>query len=350
MFDVRQELVKYAQLYGIKPAAKRFGCSKNTVRTWKRRYEAKGSTGLQDLRKGPHHIPHKTSLALEQQIINCREQVPCYGPKRLRWSFGLTVSEGAIARILRAKHLTRTRRKKYQRKQDLRAVKAAKYSSLDHHQVDVKHLYDIPYYWEQLQRLGLPKYQYTIRDTKSGFLALGFSKEYSELHSTLFVERYLDHLNAYRLPHTIIQTDNGTEFGGGKKHVNKAGFVNTIVCKRGSRHQYIPPGLSNANADVESIHATIEQEFFDLERFKDRADFFQKSYAYQLFYNLVRPNFSKSGKPPAQILFEDKKSLDSRILFLPVIDLDQELNTKIPDNYVSLSGGQSLPKLPDFLL
>jgi transposase len=350
--SVKLDVVRYAQLHGNKPAARRFGCSKNTVKLWRHRYEEQAMTGLQDRRKGPNCIPHKTSKEEEQDIIKYRKKSPCYGPKRLKWAYDINASEGAIARILKEKDLTRKRRKKYQRKQDLRAVKAIMHQAISHHQEDVKHLYDIPYYYEQLQRLGLPKYEYTLRDTKSGFLMLGFAQEYSELYSTIMTEHYLDHarLHGLDVSRVTIQTDNGSEFGGRKKNINTPGFVNTIVCKQGAKHQYIPPGMCNANADVESVHATIENEFFDIEAFKDEEDFWNKAQAYQLFYNIVRPNYSKGGKPPAQIIFEERPSLDSRFLLFPVIDLDKEFRQRCgPDGpkKITNSGGQTLLKLPE---
>ena len=254
-FSVKLDIVRYAQQKGNKPAARRFGCSKNTVKLWRHRFETNGVKGLTDRRRGPKVIPHKTSQKEEMQIIKAREQAPCYGPKRLKWAYNLSVSEGAIARILKVHNLTRKQKKKYQRKNDLRAVKAKMYKALSHHQEDVKHLYDIPYYWEQFQRLGLPKYQYTLRDAKSGFLLLGFCNEYSEAHSMLMTEKYFDHLVSFgiKTSEITIQTDNGSEFGA-RKHINKPGFVNTIVCQLGAKHQYIQPERSNANEDVDRVH------------------------------------------------------------------------------------------------
>jgi len=346
--SVKLDMVRYAQRLGIKPTARRFGCSKNTVRLWKRRFEEKAMSGLQDCRKGPNCIPHKTTETEEKHILVCRKHAPCYGPKRLKWAYDIKASEGAIARIIKTNGLARKRRKKYQRKQDLREAKAAAYKALSHHQEDVKHLYDLPYYWEQFLRLGLPKYQFTMRDTKSGFLALGFAEEYSELYSTIMAELYLNHLKMHgiKASEITIQTDNGSEFGGGKKNVNKSGFVNTIVCQHGARHQYIPPGMSNANGDVESLHSTIENEFFDIENFSDRDDFWTKIQAYQLFYNIVRPNYSKAGKTPAQMIFEERPTVDSRVLLFPVLDLDKEFRQRYgPENSSGL-GGHTLPKLP----
>ncbi len=56
--------------------------------------------------------------------------------------FDLPSSVGAISRILKEKGLTRRKKKKYQKKNDLRAVKA-KYKPFERLQMDVKYLTDI---------------------------------------------------------------------------------------------------------------------------------------------------------------------------------------------------------------
>ena len=345
---VRSHLVRYAQKYGIKAATRHFGCSRNTIRLWKRRYEAKGSSGLVNRSKAPINIPHKTPASVERQIIRYREKAPCYGPKRLKWFFPIKASEGAVARILRQKKLTRKRRKKYQRKQDLREKKAA-YKALTYYQLDVKYLTDIPYYWPQMMRKKLPKYQYTLRDVKSGMIALGYAQEYSELHSILFTEKYLNHLktNGLKLDEVTIQTDNGSEFGGRKRNINSEGLTNTIEEKYGAHHNFIPPGMCNANADVESIHATIESEFFDLETFKDQEEFFVKAQAYQYFYNLVRPNFSKKAKVPQEIIKEDLPEIGKKMLDYPVVNIDSLFRESYYSEFKA-KGGQYLPILPVF--
>src|SRR6202008_1631981 len=71
-----------------------------------------------------HDCPHKTPLALEQQVIALRQKLPTFGASRLKREFDLPLSHMAIHRIWRQHGLIRKRRKKYQRKQDLAAVKA----------------------------------------------------------------------------------------------------------------------------------------------------------------------------------------------------------------------------------
>ena len=175
--DARRLLIDYAQKHGIKAASKKFECSRNTIRLWLKRFQGKGPSGLLDKSRAPKTCPHKLDKTIENKILQARKQAPCYGPKRLKYFFIIGVSEGAIYRVLKENNLIKKKKKKYQKKNDLREVKA-KYKALSHHQLDVKHLYDIANYWPQMKDHELPKYQYTIRDTKSGMIYLGFGREY----------------------------------------------------------------------------------------------------------------------------------------------------------------------------
>lgn len=83
--------------------------------------------------------------------------------------------------------------------------------------------------------------------------------------------------------------------------------------------------MSNANADVESFHDTIEREFFDLTAFSSRVDFMQKVESYRLFYNITRPNYSKKAKSPALIVQQDwpESDFSSQMALFPTLDLDK---------------------------
>jgi transposase len=347
---IRQKIVRYAQEHGVKPAAKRYGCDPRTVRTWKRRFESKGTGALADKSRAPHHCPHKISKEIEEQIVHKRKIAPCYGAKRLKFfNPSLRASEGAINRVLKERGLVEKRKKKHRVKQDLRDVKA-RYKSLTHNQEDVKHLRDIPYYWPQMTARNLPKYEYTIRDAKSGATFLAFSNEYNEQYSTILTETYLSHLESFGvdLKDVIIQTDNGSEFGARKKDINTPGFVNTIMIEHGASHNYIPPRCPNANADVESFHSTVELEFFNLEFFESREEFFQKVQVYQYFYNFTRPNFSKGAKTPLQIVLEDWPDISPKVLNFPVYDLDAIFRLKMELPMIN-GRDQYVHKLPEYL-
>ncbi|MDR2513124.1 MAG: hypothetical protein LBD01_04965 [Puniceicoccales bacterium] len=84
----------------------------------------------------------------------------------------------------------------------------------------------------------------------------------------------------------------------------------------GARHRFNPPARTNCNADVESVRATIENEFFDLENFSGHAHFMATAGTYQYFYNFARKNRSRAKKTPAELLHEKTPDLHPRILLL----------------------------------
>jgi len=337
-FTIRKSIVLEALEKGIKPTAFRFNMSKNTIRLWLRRFQSEGNDGLLDRRSGPNRIPHKTSLALEKQIIAIRKTASCYGARRLKYFFNLTSSIGAIQRILNDHGLCRKKRRRYQKKNDLRSIKA-KYKAGEKLQMDVKYLTDIPPYWKRMQRLKLPRFQYTMRDVKSGMLFLGFANVLSQMHAECMAKYVLSNIVMHFPGIITLQTDNGVEFSGTTRNP-EANHFRKAVQACGAEHCYIPPGHCNANADVESIHATIEEEFYNLTSFTSRKNFFQKAESYRLFYNLQRPNFSKEKKTPMHIAQEDHSKSNFATVFqsIGVLDLDDLVKLHVR--------GQPLPVLP----
>ena len=166
-FSIRKSIVLEALEKGIKPTARRLNMSKNTVRLWLRRFQQEGNDGLLDRRSGPKHIPHKTPAPEERQIIQIGKRAPCYGSKRLKHFFQLKASVGAIQPIIRHHRLTRRKKRRYQKKNDLRKVKA-KYLAFEMLQMDIKYLTDIPPYWEMMVRAKLPRFQYTPHFARHG--------------------------------------------------------------------------------------------------------------------------------------------------------------------------------------
>ncbi|MSU03759.1 MAG: hypothetical protein EXS23_00790, partial [Pedosphaera sp.] len=104
-----------------------------------------------------------------------------------------------------------------------------------------------------------------------------------------------------------------------------------------AKHRFNPPACPNANADVESVHATIETELFDAQVFHSRSDFFAKLSTYQLCYNAARKNSSRAYKSPADLLAIKAPHLSPKIFLLHPIHLESLLPHK---------GGHDVPRLP----
>ena len=325
-FALRHQLVRFARTEGIKAAARHFGCFRNTVRKWCRRFQDQGNAGLRSQSRAPKSCPHKTKDPLEHRVVALRKQSPGFGARRLIEEFDLPLGHNAAQRIIKAHQLTRPPKRRHRRKNDLRAVKAA-YPPFTHFQMDVKYLTDIPFYWPQMQHNGLPRFQYTIRELSCGAQFLAYSNELSKTYATLGVARFLQHLRRYGVDtrQVILTTDLGSEFDGDTVHYRPEGFHLTIQQTFGAEHRFNPPACPNANADVESVHNTIEAELFDAQVFSSKADFFAKTTTYQLWYNAARKNSSRGYKSPADLLTTKAPTLSPKIFLLHPIPLESLL-------------------------
>jgi transposase len=303
-YDLRLSLVIHARQHGNRDAARAFNTDVKTVRLWRRRFEHEGNEGLQSRSRAPKTCPHKTSKATEKKIIQLRQQTH-FSARRLKDEFAINASVGAIQRVLKQNQLTRKqRRKPHRNTNDHRAEKLAQ-SPLTHLQMDTKDLIDLALY-KPLIAQGLPRYQLTIRDECTGATYLSFATEATVHYAALTATRLIKHFaaNGVDPASILIRTDNGSEFSGGRLDHSQRGFVHTIETELGADHIYNPPSCPNANPDVESIHNTIEHEFYDLEKLVSVDDFLAKITLYQTYYNTARLNYSKGKRSPLDILEE----------------------------------------------
>ncbi len=337
-FSYRLRLATHARQHGLKAAARAFRTTVPTVRKWLRRYEAQGLQGLQELSRAPHSCPHKIVGELAQRVVELRRQLPTFGAQRLKREWDLPLSHVAIQRLWRQHGLIKKRRRKYQRKQDLAAWKST-FRLFQQISADTKDLIDIPRYWPQMKRRGLPAVQYTARDVRSGLQFLAFAQRRSAGASALFADRIQRHLArcGVDLKHLVWQTDNGGEFIGElQKDGSRSGFP-AAVTFFGSQHERIPPAAHTYQSDVETVHRLVEDEFYDLESFSSRSEFLGKASLYQLYFNLARPNSHKGGLSPWQILHQLDPRLPLDLCLLPPVFLDYRLNHQ---------GGYDVPCYP----
>ena len=346
-FNYRLRLVTHARQHGIKAAAGFLHYPVPPVREWLGVNRARGRKGLQELSRAPRSCPHKITGELAQRVVKLRRRLPTFGAQRLKREWDLPLSHVAMQRIWREQGLIKKRRRKYQRKQDLAALKAT-WRLFQQISADTKDLGDIPHYWPQMKRRGLPAVQYTAREVRSGLQFLAYASRRSAQASSLFAQRIQVHLRrcGVNLQDVTWQTDNGAEFIGELQPDGSRSHFPAAVTYFGSQHERIPPAAHTYQSDVETVHRLIEDEFFDLETFKNRADFLAKASLYQLYFNLARPNSHKRGLTPWQIIQQLAPRSPIELCLLPPALLDYRLDAVRRDDPSTPQGGYDLPRHP----
>jgi len=94
----------------------------------------------------------------------------------------------------------------------------------------------------------------------------------------------------------VIRSDNGPQMTSKKFY--------RYLSKLGQRieHEFIPCGMPNKNAHVESFYSIVESEFIPLYYFKSFKDVYLKFYRFVNFYNSERVHSSLKFKTPLEVL------------------------------------------------
>jgi transposase len=327
---LRFELVRFAREHGIKPAAREFGTTARTVRKWLRRWEPGSLRGLADRSRAPHHPRRGVTAAQRRRAVRLKRKLPSWGAQRIKRDFSLALSEKALRRIWREEGLLRRKRRKHKTKQCLREVKKA-WRLFEQVSVDTKDLCDIPELWAQARALGLPRYQYTAREVVSGWHYLAYAQECALAYSKLFAEVVLAHLVGCGVSFrgARLQTDNGCEFVGNWQAKADSQFTEAVEAVKGLRHTRCPPRAHTWQSDVETAHRLIEDEFYEVERFRSRSDFLAKAASYNLWFNVGRRNSGKEHQTPWEIIREREPGVDPAICALPPVFLDELFMKKL---------------------
>jgi transposase len=320
-------MVVCAAEHGIRETARLFNTTRHTVRKWYRRYQLQGYEGLLDRSRRPHCSPRAIAALERQRIVELKTRYKRLGAEAIRSIEGLPYCAKTIRTIWRCEgHPARRPRRKHRTKRNLREVKR-QWALFERILEDTKYLCDIPEYWSQMKALDLPRFQYTARDVTSGLLYLGFAQERSVTLTARFAHYLSQELQrrGADLSQTTRQTDNGSEYIGAWNAKEESAYTRAIERTAGQIHETIPPRAHRYQADVETVHNLIELEFFEIERFTDRQDFINKAHAYQLFFNLARPNSYKENQTPWEIAKSKQPALSPRIAMIPPILIDDHL-------------------------
>ena len=323
-FNWRLEMVLWSQEHGISEASRRYQTTRKTVRKWSCRYQKHGLDGLKDQKRTPKHIPHKMNKENEEKVIKIRKKLHTFGARPLKERLGIVYSHTAIHRVLKQNGLVKPKRRRWRKRRDLSSLKKT-LGFFEKSQIDTKDLSDILPYWPLMRRLGLPRYEYALRELSAGASFFAYADENTATNASIFADYVAEHLKKHGLKTAQItcQSDNGSEYiGSVNKKTNRPSAFEKALIRHEIRHNRIPPRCSWLQGDVETFNRIIESEFFELESFDSSQDFLGKAYAYQLYFNYLRKNRYRDNKSPVEILRERFPYVNEDVLNLPPIRLD----------------------------
>jgi len=261
----------------------------------------------------------------EARIIELRQTHPSWGSRRLIERYHVKGSHSAVHRVIKQNNLIKPKKKRWRKRKDLSQLKK-KMNFFGKSELDTKDLSDIYQYWLFMKRLGLPRYEYTLRELSIGASFFAYADQNNSTYASYFAQYVIEHLKSYGINTVAIvwQTDNGSEFiGNVKKKTNRLSAFQKELKANHIEHGRIPPslpgqGCSYLQGDVETFHRIVEDEVYEIESYANPIEFMGKVYAYLIYFNYLRKNRYRDNKSPAEILRERFPRVDEGVLNLPL--------------------------------
>jgi len=275
----RLAVVEYAKEFGIKPASRRFGLTRVTVRQWWRNWQRAGIQGLvprypvrRRRRIGEDVVALITQARLEHRFGANRTQIWLARVHQVR------VATETIQRVFRdigVPHLVKTRRR---RPKQLRLFE--KDHPGDSVQVDVK----------VVPRGRSKWFQCTAIDDCTRVRVLRLYRRQNHRSSLAFLRELTA---AFPFQIRKIQVDNGTEFP----------LLFALTCQElGVRVRYIRPRRPEQNGKVERSHRIDDEEFWGRYAGQDFDAAIDALAAWEYQYNHEGFSMALRGRTPMEKL------------------------------------------------
>jgi putative transposase len=281
-----------------------FGISRKTGYKLAERFESQSIIGLEDQRRVPHRIPHRTAEAVEKQLLELRKAHPTWGPKKLRAQLLREHPEvkvpaaSTIGELLKRRGFVGTRPR--------RSRPLVNYSPLMHAEgpndvwcVDYKGQF----------RLGSGAYCYPLTMTDAYSRMLLACEALENTRGSGAKEVFEETFRLYGVPNAI-RSDNGAPFAS----QGLAGLSQLSVwwMRLGIRVERIEPASPQQNGRHERMHRTLKAETTrpagaNMLQQQERFDTFKD------IYNNKRPHEALGQQPPAALYRPCQRRYSSRL-------------------------------------
>jgi transposase len=260
----------------ISDVCKIFDISRKTYYKWRKR-----DFGLSNNNNNNTSFKRNTKLTWEvKTFIEKHKLISNYGPLKMKIlvkkELGLDISTTIIYRYYKKRMLIRKPQKKmswYEPMKHTLSIKKAEEGV----QMDVKYVY----------KSGKRNFQFSVFDpyTKKYYFSIFKTKEsINAINTFKLAERY------FKFKILSIQTDNGGEFRG---------IFHNWLQKNNIPHYFIPKKSPWWNANVERVHRTIDDEYY-----QNVNRIWKTPYEWLDYYNFKRIHLTLNGLTPQEKYLE----------------------------------------------
>jgi putative transposase len=280
-----------------------FGISPQTFYRWKRRYDPRHLSSLEDRSHQPKRLRQPTwSRELAQSVLLLRQTHPRWGKDKLSQLLheqGLSVSPSMTGRILRRlkengslieplPNYISARKRLRQRAYATRKPKDYQIKDIgDMVQLDTLDLRPLP---------GVLFKHFTAHDVVSKWNVVSVHSQATSTTAAHFLNTIQQRMP---FPVKAIQVDGGPEF--------ESAFEKECQI-RGIRLFVLPPRSPKLNGGVERAHRTHTEEFYEVTDCTfDLAELREKLLEWERIYNTIRPHQALGYLTPLKFLQQQKK-------------------------------------------
>lgn len=279
--SLRSEFVQLAQQEGrcFRTLCQRFGISPKTGYKWCARYQADQPLSLSDQSRRPLHSPTRTAAAMQQLLLQLRQQHPTWGGRKLQrrlLDLGHTEvpAPSTITGILRRHGLITPQA----------SEQAQPWLRFEHAQPNALWQIDFKGYFETVAQRCHPL---TLLDDHSRF---NLTLSACARTDSGTVQGYLQQVFArYGLP-ARINADNGAPWGSPREASHGISILSIWLIRLGITVSHSRPGHPQTNGKEERFHRTLKADLLNGRTFRNLAQTQQAFDAWRTVYNEQRPH------------------------------------------------------------
>ncbi|MFD4444547.1 IS481 family transposase [Nocardia sp. NPDC058519] len=238
----------------IGEVAARYGTTRQSVDTWRKRFKLEGTAGLVDRSRRPHHSPTKLSAEVEALICRLRREHPRWGARRISYELARRGTDPApsrptVHRVLVRNGLVNTQVQQHKRKY----LRWQREAPMHLWQLDIVGGVQLADGRECKLLTGIDDHSRFI--VVSTLLATPSAREVSE--------GFLAAMRRYGVPSEVL-TDNGGQFTGRYLKPQPVEVLFERICREnGIKQRLTKPRSPTTTGKIERFHKTLRSEFLD---------------------------------------------------------------------------------------